>query len=85
MEKLYKSLYILYFTLNNDFLISLNDYCLRESDHKKTLDTLIKEYSSQEEPTPELLNYIYELINNNSVGCMEEYHSFIDLMLLETK
>ena len=81
-NKLYKAIHDLYFSLNPYLFQDLKSYCLLMSDNLYTLEKLIQAFSVLE-ITENIFEYIEELKNNNSIGCMAEYYELINFMIEE--
>ena len=80
----------LYFSLNPALLDDLKNYTIRRAAELKedgviynsyTLEKLIDKYASKYPADQELVKYVYELKDNNSISAMVEYYDLIDYLM----
>ena len=81
-----KALIELYKALNKPLLKDIDNYTRqlsKENNKSFNLYTLITEYTRTHANNTELLEYINELKENNSISSMVEYYELTDFMLTE--
>ena len=83
MNSLYIELKRLYTTLNNDFLTDLKQYAIEY--YSIDLFVLIEKYAAIESDNNQIIEYIQELKQDNSISCMEDYYSLIEFMKGKTE
>lgn len=90
-KALYDALHDLYYSLNIDLLDSLKVYTEDLSDQLEdagtiyshyTLDSLIYKFSDKYYRDLDI-EQLYELKNNNSIGCMNDYYELIEYMITD--
>lgn len=79
MNNLYIELKSLYTILNNDFLADLKQYAIDY--YSIDLFKLIEKYAAIESDNNQIIEYIQELKQDNSISCMNAYYELIDLMI----
>ena len=80
----------LYFSLNPALLDDLKNYTIRRATELKedgviynsyTLEKLIDKFAFKYPADQELVKYVYELKDNNSISSMVEYYELIDYLM----
>lgn len=77
---IYTALQDLFYTLNPNFLASLEEHTAFITDDQQTLADVIKDFA-QDPSHSKFIESFKELKENNSVSCMESYYELIDYMI----